>query len=311
MAEHAGVEIVSQVPPALEAGRVGLSLAKASFLVAYRGNTRQSYALSLDLWFRWCAERSLDPLAGVTRVHMEAYGLWQDEVRGLRPGTVALRLSVLSCFYRHLEITGLAERNAAAGLRLPRVPSESPTVYIDRDALAALVDASRRDPAYHLLVCLLGLSGLRVSEALKANMADLGQIGVHRTLAVLRKGGRAQVMPLPPVVMAAVEAATAGRSSGPLIVSSRTGGRMSRSNAYQAVRRLAREAGIDPRCHPHALRHCFVTCALDAGASLRDVQDSAGHADPRTTGRYDYKRNVLDRNVSYLVADYVVGETDG
>jgi integrase len=34
-----------------------------------------------------------------------------------------------------------------------------------------------------------------------------------------------------------------------------------------------------------SLRHTSVTAALDVGASLRDVQDAAGHADPRTTRR--------------------------
>jgi integrase len=34
---------------------------------------------------------------------------------------------------------------------------------------------------------------------------------------------------------------------------------------------------------PHSLRHTMVTLALDAGVSLRDVQDAARHADPRTT----------------------------
>jgi hypothetical protein len=33
--------------------------------------------------------------------------------------------------------------------------------------------------------------------------------------------------------------------------------------------------------------HAFITAALDAGVSLRDVQEAASHADPRTTMRYD------------------------
>ena len=36
--------------------------------------------------------------------------------------------------------------------------------------------------------------------------------------------------------------------------------------------------------YPYDLQHAFVTLSLDA-ASLRDVQDAAGHADPRTTRR--------------------------
>ena len=41
---------------------------------------------------------------------------------------------------------------------------------------------------------------------------------------------------------------------------------------------------------PHTLRHAFITAALDAGVPLRDVQEAASHADPRTTMRYDNPR---------------------
>ncbi len=55
------------------------------------------------------------------------------------------------------------------------------------------------------------------------------------------------------------------------------------------MRRLARTAGVGAweQLSPHCLRHSAITFALDAGASLRDVQDYAGHKDPRTTRRYE------------------------
>jgi integrase/recombinase XerD len=42
-----------------------------------------------------------------------------------------------------------------------------------------------------------------------------------------------------------------------------------------------------------------VTISLDQGASLRDVQDAARHADPRTTRRYDKNRNSLNRHPTH------------
>ena len=74
-----------------------------------------------------------------------------------------------------------------------------------------------------------------------------------------------------------------------------------------AGHRLARTAGIETWDHlsPHSLRHSAITFPLDAGASLRDVQDYAGHKDPRTTRRYDHARDSLDRNAAYAVGAYL------
>jgi site-specific recombinase XerD len=55
---------------------------------------------------------------------------------------------------------------------------------------------------------------------------------------------------------------------------------------------VARRAGITKPVGPHTLRHAFITAALDAGVPLRDVQEAASHADPRTTMRYDSSREL-------------------
>jgi integrase/recombinase XerD len=70
------------------------------------------------------------------------------------------------------------------------------------------------------------------------------------------------------------------------------------------VRRIARKAGIAgaDSISPHSLRHTFATDALNAGVSLRDLQDAMGHADPRTTRRYDRARGGLDRHPAHILA---------
>ena len=47
--------------------------------------------------------------------------------------------------------------------------------------------------------------------------------------------------------------------------------------------------------------------SLDAGVPLRDVQEAASHADPRTTMRYDRARVSLDRHATYIVATFIAG----
>ena len=82
-------------------------------------------------------------------------------------------------------------------------------------------------------------------------------------------------------------------------------GPLNRFQATRAIRRLSRAADITKHISPHSLRHTAVTLALDAGVPLRDVQDMAGHADPRTTRRYDRARKSLDRHATYTLASYL------
>jgi integrase/recombinase XerD len=49
------------------------------------------------------------------------------------------------------------------------------------------------------------------------------------------------------------------------------------------------------------------TSCFDAGVPLRDVQEAASHADPRTTMRYDRARASLDRHATYVVSSYIAG----
>ena len=104
----------------------------------------------------------------------------------------------------------------------------------------------------------------------------------------------------------AIDLAIGERCEGPIYIGT-DGERLDRHVAGRIVRRIARKAGIAKRVGPHTLRHAFITAALDAGVPLRDVQEAASHADPRTTMRYDRARVSLDRHATYIVATFLAG----
>jgi integrase/recombinase XerD len=283
----------------------GEQLALAGFLAGYRESTRDAYALDLRQFAAWCANHQR-LLFEVGRVDIECFGR-ELEARGRARATIARRLCTIAGFYRYTEEEGLIAHSPAIHVRRPRLDYESHATGLDRNELGALLVAaglsSSRD---HALVSLLALTGLRVSEALGADIDALGLERGHRTLTVTRKGGTVVTMPLAPRVARTVDLAIGERLEGPIFVDS-AGQRLDRHAAGRIVRRVARQAGITKRVGPHTLRHAFITAALDAGVPLRDVQEAASHADPRTTMRYDRGRQSLDRHAAYNVATFVAG----
>ncbi len=113
-------------------------------------------------------------------------------------------------------------------------------------------------------------------------------------------------IPLAPRTARAIDPAIGERAGGPVFLAA-DGRRLDRHGAGRIVRRTACRGGISKVVTPHTLRHAFITAALDAGVPLRDVQEAASHADPRTTMRYDRARGSLDRHATYIVAAYVAG----
>jgi integrase/recombinase XerD len=104
-------------------------------------------------------------------------------------------------------------------------------------------------------------------------------------------GGKVVTIHLAPRTARAIDLAVGERVDGPVFCGP-DGQRLDRHGAARAVRRVARRAGIAKPVGPHTLRHAFITAALDAGVPLRDVQEAASHADPRTTMRYDNSRKL-------------------
>lgn len=293
------------VPGATVSPLRGAGELAAAFLAGYDVATREAYARDLRGWGDFLAGLRVEVL-DAHRVHVDAW-CRQAEERGDAPATLARRLSALAGFYGYALDEELIQRSPVARVRRPRVSDESPRLGVDREGQRALLTAARASgPRDHALVALLTLSGLRISEALAADVKDLAMQRGHCTLKLTRKGKKGQTVALAPSAAAALDELLAGRDSGPIFVT-RSGRPLDRQAAFKIVRRLARAAGIDHTVSPHSLRHGFVTTALDAGVPLRDVQDAAGHADPRTTRRYDRGRGALDRSASVTsaVAAYV------
>jgi site-specific recombinase XerD len=275
------------------------------FLAGYSGLTREAYALDLRQYVAWCTEQHV-ALFGARRADIESFGR-HLEALGRARSTIARLLCTVACFYRYAEEEGLIATSPAVHVRRPRLDYESHATGLDRNEVGALLVAAGLAGARdHALISVLALNGLRVSEAIGADIEALGLERGHRTLRIHRKGGKVVTVPLAPRTARAIDLAVGARCEGPIFIAA-DGQRLDRHAAARIVRRVARTAGITKRVGPHTLRHAFITAALDAGVPLRDVQEAASHSDPRTTMRYDRARVSLDRHATYIVATFLAG----
>jgi site-specific recombinase XerD len=289
-------------------------------------------------WFRWCAVRDLDPRAA-TANHVKGW-LHALDAAGAKPRTRRRMLSTLSALYGHLAESGVIPANPAA-LNRSRLGlgarDASPTIRLTAAQVAALLTAAARPTVrgrYARLhatrsvayVALLTL-GLRVSEITGLDRGDRYRTGGDDVLRVLGKGGLHREVYVTELVREALSdylaerdrlAGTAnpvrrgrsGTGASPLLAT-RAGARCSRIDLYAQLRRIAADAGpaldgVAERVHPHALRHAYVTIALEHDAPIQHVRADVGHATIATTQHYD--RGLRRRSAS--AADVVAKALD-
>jgi integrase/recombinase XerD len=280
-------------------------LALAGFLAGYSGLTRDAYTLDLRQYVAWCTERRL-AVFGARRVDIECFARYLES-QGRARATIARRLCTVACFYRYAEQEGLIAVSPAAHVRRPRLDYESHATGLDRNEVGAmLVAAGLAGARDHALISLAGAqrtAGVR-SHRRRHRGPRPGARAPHAHDPAQGWQGRDHTDGAR--TARAIDLVVGERCQGPIFIGT-NGKRIDRHAAGRVVRRVARRAGIAKRVGPHTLRHAFITAALDAGVPLRDVQEAASHADPRTTMRYDRARVSLDRHATYIVATFLAG----
>ncbi|QMU22086.1 tyrosine-type recombinase/integrase [Gordonia rubripertincta] len=300
---------MSHATEACALARADLDLYIESFLARWEStNTRATYRQDLTAWLRWCDLHDKHPISDASRPLVEVWMRWLRDERGNSSSTINHRVGTLSQFFELALDDDLVRKNPCRLVRRPRaMPDADERIALTRDEMQRLTAASAASgPADHALIVLMGMCGLRVSEACGLDVTDCHEIAkAHRCVRFVGKGNKPALVPMPPAVQRAVDAAIGDRTEGPLIVR-RDGSRMTRRSADRVVKRCAKAAGITAvTVSPHTLRHTFIVGALDAGASPRTVQLSARHADISTTlSTYDRGRQALDDHASYVVAGY-------
>lgn len=247
-----------------------------------------------------------DPIAEPRRGHFETWARSLEDA-GRKPGTVEHKLSSASGFYKYLLGELVIDRDPTIAVKRPKVSKESPRDFLTERELADVITEAEREGGYvHPLIRLLAYNGLRISETLSPNLSDLGRQRHHRTLTVVRKGGKIEDVPLPGPTVSALEEAIGDRTEGPLLLN-RAGNRMQREGAATIIRRLCRKARVDggKNITPHSFRHSAITAYVRSGATIDQAAAFAGHEDYDTTKRYVHMARSLDAHGAYALVSTI------
>jgi len=212
---------------------------------------------------------------------------------GLTNASAARELSALKAFIKFArEQAGMAD-SAPPRMRGPRIKKGLPRPVTPDEAvnLAAMVEEDAHEPWIgardRAVLLLLYGAGMRIAEALSltGTALPLGEV-----LTVTGKGNKQRVVPLLPIVRAAVED-YAAKTPWPIdrttpLFRGAKGGPLSQGMVQKAMARARIALGLPPSATPHALRHSFATHLLGAGADLRSLQELLGHASLGSTQIY-------------------------
>ena len=245
-------------------------------------NTRLAYEADVARFRSFVAK----PLAAVTVGDVQAFG---DSLDGLSDASRARVLSAVKSLLSYGHRLGYLPFNVGAPVRLPRIKDTIAERILPEETVLKMLALEPRPRNQSVLRLLYG-AGLRVSELCGLRWRDMQEREDAGQVTVYGKGGKTRHVLLSSGTWDALTAIRGEAGDDAPVFVSRTGGPLSRTQAFRIVRAAAKRAGVDKDVSPHWLRHAHASHALDRGAAVHLVQATLGHSSVATTGRYLHAR---------------------
>jgi integrase/recombinase XerD len=239
---------------------------------------------------------TIPPWAAFDRQSMMSY-LLDLKGRGYAATTIARKVAAIKSFFGFMVADGMMKYNPTEGVGSTKVGKSLPKPIsiaqvhrlLEQPAKLSTPEA-KRDKA---MLELLYATGMRVSELVSLNLADLDTEGGF--VRCFGKGHKERLIPIyERAVQAVKEYLTEARphlahdSEEKALFLNRRGERLTRQGLWQILKGYAKSAELGTEITPHTLRHSFATHMLSGGADLRSVQELLGHANISTTQVYTH-----------------------
>lgn len=250
----------------------------------YSPNTRKAYLLYIKEYIAFSKRSSVkNKQEAVEKFLLEKYERQQS------PQTINLALNALKFLYSQV-----LKDSQRIDLKFAKRNKKIPVV-LSRAEIKKLTDATD-NPKYRLMISLGYSCGLRVSEVVNLQVADLDieELVVHIKGA---KGKKDRISVLPRKLRSDLRNSIAGRRVDDFVFVSHRGGKLTTTSLQKMFRRSLAKAKIQKKATFHTLRHSFATHLLENGVDIRYVQELLGHSNIRTTQIYTHIINPAVRNI--------------
>lgn len=212
------------------------------------------------------------PVLSIT--HADLRGWMEFLHERYSPSTIGRKLSCVRSFFRFGVREGWILSNPAKDLDIPRRDVRLPKV-LNAAEVTNLIESTENPRDRALLEMIYG-GGLRISEAVNADVEDLGPDCIR----VFGKGGRERLCPLGKPAMQALQNYLTDRKSGAIFLN-----HQGRRLTARSARRIFEKLGVQ-NVTPHTLRHSYATNMLDRGIDIRSLQELLGHRSITSTQLY-------------------------
>lgn len=243
-------------------------------------NTILSYVRSIMAYSTWYQESLGAEVQKLYRANVLDFVSYLRTVKHLSNRSVNSKLAALLCFNEFLVSTGaqtdivLGKRDYLKVQQQFANPSTVSKQQVEEFRQKILVMRGKRDYA---IVTMLAYAGLRISEALDLRPEDVN-LTAREVVIRAGKGDKQRVVFLNDKIVNAVQEYLRERKSDcPYLFVSRNGGHLDRS----AINRVFND--YSDNITPHTLRHYFCSSAIEAGYSIAEVANQAGHSNVHTS----------------------------
>lgn len=215
-------------------------------------------------------------LQHITLSDLEAYG---RSLQG-KPATRARKINAVKSLLSYAANIQYTPFNVGAALKSPKVVSHLAERILTIEEIDALIDAATdtRDKA---ILMLLFESGLRVSELCALEWSQIIKRKDGAQLSIVGKGQKGRQVPISPQMY---DCLLTLKTENDSVFG------LTRQRIHQIIKAAAQKAGVNEHVSAHWLRHSNISIALENGAPLSLVRDSAGHGNIAITSRYIHAR---------------------